>query len=75
MDDGKDEEFYDGGDGSGSSGARDAGDRNDDSDDEVETLGCRRPGKETIVKESQQDGADSNDNFRDSDEWWWQNGW
>lgn len=54
----------------GSDGARDAGDRNDDNDDEVEIFECRRPGKEPIVKEPQQDGTvttDSNDSSEDSD--------
>nr|POE50522.1 beta-galactosidase 6 [Quercus suber] len=48
----------------------DDGDRNDDNDDEVEILECRRPGKEPIVEEPQQDGAvttDSNDSSEDSD--------
>ncbi|KAK9999775.1 hypothetical protein SO802_019378 [Lithocarpus litseifolius] len=70
MGGGRDEEFYDGGDESGSGGARDEGDRNDDSDDEVETLRCRRPGKEPIIKEPQQDEAvttNNNDSSRDSD--------
>ena len=54
----------------GMQGARDAGDRNDDNDDEVEIFECRRPGKEPIVKEPQQDGTvttDSNDSSEDSD--------
>ena len=36
----------------------------------MEILGCKRPGKEPIVEEPQQDGAvttDSNDSFEDSD--------
>nr|POF21310.1 hypothetical protein CFP56_33061 [Quercus suber] len=70
MDGDWDEECYDGGDESGNGGARDAGDRNDDSDDEVEILGCRRLGKEPIVKKPQQNGVvttDSNESFEDSD--------
>nr|POF00114.1 hypothetical protein CFP56_15968 [Quercus suber] len=47
-----------------------SGDRNDDNDDEVEILECRKPGKEPIVEEPQQDGVvttDSNDSSEDSD--------
>ena len=54
----------------GSGGARDTSDKNDDSDNEVEILGCRRPGKEPIVEEPQQDGVvttNSNDGFEDRD--------
>ncbi|XP_075675243.1 uncharacterized protein LOC142644540 [Castanea sativa] len=65
WDDGGSASGRDGGSADGRAGCSADG-RDGGSDGEVETLGCKRPGKEPIVEEPQQDGAvttDSNDSL------------